>query len=311
MDIPKGYFVRRCSHVKTNGTQCNSPALKLASLCFFHDRWSRTYRCMVERQMLPGEIALDLPLLEDADSIQLAIMQVTYFLSRGRLNPKTAALLLYALQTASSNLKKTTLQPQQLQDVVVDPRSLANSCIGDHAWRVEDFPESEAVILPDLSEQDLSTWEAVPNDTFWEDRKTRSAIVQSTIAEDAGSTKEAEHTEDAGATETPAIDRSGLTELTGHTVDVDTADAKPVPANPTRPQRGSAGRPLNENQRRLLSLIRNRLGIDNASQGKTGSADTDNGNSRDASAASTTPTHEKMSQEMSQEISQKTSPPGH
>jgi len=29
---------RRCKHVKTNGTQCRSPALKGKELCFYHEK---------------------------------------------------------------------------------------------------------------------------------------------------------------------------------------------------------------------------------------------------------------------------------
>ena len=46
-----------------------------------------------------------MPLLEDAASIQLALVQVTDALLKGTLDRKTAGLVLYSLQTASSNLR--------------------------------------------------------------------------------------------------------------------------------------------------------------------------------------------------------------
>ena len=51
---------------------------------------------------------------------------------------KTAALLLYALQTASMNLKRTSLEPALPTQVVIDRESVANRPIGASAWsRVE------------------------------------------------------------------------------------------------------------------------------------------------------------------------------
>ena len=47
---------------------------------------------------------LDLPPFEDANSIQIALMQVVDALLDNRIDSKRAGLVLYALQTASSNL---------------------------------------------------------------------------------------------------------------------------------------------------------------------------------------------------------------
>ena len=146
MEIPKGYFVRRCRHIKTNGTQCGSPALRDEPHCFFHQRWHQTHDDLQNGRFAPGGAIADLPLLEDADSIQLGIMQVTQLLIRGRLDPKIAGLLLYAMQTASNNLRKMTLEPPEPQQVVIDPEAAENACIGDHAWQLDEFPESKAQV---------------------------------------------------------------------------------------------------------------------------------------------------------------------
>lgn len=57
--------------------------------------------------------ACDFPLLEDANSIQCAIMQIARALLAGAMDRKTAGLLLYALQTASSNLPRMVTEPSQ------------------------------------------------------------------------------------------------------------------------------------------------------------------------------------------------------
>jgi hypothetical protein len=64
---------------------------------------------------------------------------------------KTAALMLYALQTASMNLKRTSLEPELPTQVVIDRESVANRPIGASAWSRVEGREYD-----DLSEDDLS-----------------------------------------------------------------------------------------------------------------------------------------------------------
>ena len=70
-----------------------------------------------------------MPVLEDAESVQVALMQIMRLLVAGQLDPKIAGLLLYALQTASSNLRQMKLEPYHLESVVIDLRT-----VGDKAW---------------------------------------------------------------------------------------------------------------------------------------------------------------------------------
>ena len=82
----------RCRHLKVSGARCGSPALRGRDYCHFHQQYRDCH-------------ALDLPFIEDAHSIQLAIMQVLRALSTGLAGYKDAALMLYGLQTASANLR--------------------------------------------------------------------------------------------------------------------------------------------------------------------------------------------------------------
>jgi hypothetical protein len=109
----------RCRHIKVNGTQCGSPALRNKNFCFYHqqDR-PLTVECYSEGPYASGEIAL--PLFEDAHSIQTVIRQVVQMVLQKRLERKTASLLLYALQIASSNLKRMELEKPQPEQVVID-----------------------------------------------------------------------------------------------------------------------------------------------------------------------------------------------
>jgi hypothetical protein len=109
----------RCRHIKVNGTQCGSPALRNKNFCFYHQQDRPvTVECYSEGPYAAGEIAL--PLFEDAHSVQTVIRQVVQMVLQKRLERKTASLLLYALQIASSNLKRMELEKPQPEQVVID-----------------------------------------------------------------------------------------------------------------------------------------------------------------------------------------------
>jgi hypothetical protein len=95
-----------CQHIKTNGTQCGSPALKENDFCFFHDQCRTVtfnYRGMY-KDYTASEFHL--PAFEDVHSVQFTLRQVTELILRHKINEKEAGLLLYAMQIASCNLKR-------------------------------------------------------------------------------------------------------------------------------------------------------------------------------------------------------------
>lgn len=97
------YPVPPCQHIKKNGSQCGSPALRDRQFCYFHDR------CRPLIQNVNGSARFPpapffLPLLEDANSIQQALGKICQHLLHRGLDPKKAGQLLYALQIASTNL---------------------------------------------------------------------------------------------------------------------------------------------------------------------------------------------------------------
>jgi hypothetical protein len=109
----------RCRHLKVNGTQCGSPALRHKNFCFYHQQHRPLIvECYSEGPYASGEIAL--PYFEDAHSIQTVIRQLVQMVLQKRLERKTASLLLYALQIASSNLKRMELEKPQPEQVVID-----------------------------------------------------------------------------------------------------------------------------------------------------------------------------------------------
>jgi hypothetical protein len=133
-------YPNRCQHIKVNGTQCGSPALRRNRFCYFHKRHhderielnaDRKKNARARRR----SIAIDLPVFEDANSIQVSLMQITRLLIAGDLDAKTAGLILYALQTASSNLGRTRFEPR-MHDVILDPTSVGETALGAHAGTI-------------------------------------------------------------------------------------------------------------------------------------------------------------------------------
>ena len=132
----------RCQHLKINGTQCGSPALRRNRFCFFHKRFQDERIRLSADRARRGIATFILPVLEDANSIQIALMQVMRLLLSQQIDHKTASLMLYALQTASTNLRMTTFKPNT-NDVILDPRDAANTPLDSHIWEDEDFEEEE------------------------------------------------------------------------------------------------------------------------------------------------------------------------
>jgi hypothetical protein len=109
----------RCRHVKVRGTQCGSPAVRSKSFCFYHQQHRPILaECYSDGEYSTGEILL--PVFEDAHSVQSVIRQVMQMVLQKRIERKTASLLLYALQIASSNLKRMELEKPQPEQVVID-----------------------------------------------------------------------------------------------------------------------------------------------------------------------------------------------
>lgn len=133
--------VPRCQHVKVNGTQCGSPALRRSRFCYFHDNYREIRTRLLDEDSPP--CVSNFPLLEDANSVQLAVMQVIHMLGSGRVDTKVAGLMLYALQTATANLKRVNFEAAKPTDVVIDQETLALTCINGPQWFERDFKAPE------------------------------------------------------------------------------------------------------------------------------------------------------------------------
>src|SRR3954470_15363206 len=99
----------RCVHVKSNGVRCGSPAMHNHPWCYFHDRYyNRPYEDSI-------------PFLEDANAIQIAVMQVLDGLRSGRLDRLTAQTYLYGLRIAAIVNRHSNFNPHPSRIVTEDP----------------------------------------------------------------------------------------------------------------------------------------------------------------------------------------------
>jgi hypothetical protein len=119
-----------CRHVRYNGVRCGSPALRENNFCYYHHTFHTKHEPLnpaltpamlardelTETAMRHPLIALDqgyrsrtpimlnLPTLEDRDSVLLAISMVVTALGEYRIEAKLANSILFGLQLALSNL---------------------------------------------------------------------------------------------------------------------------------------------------------------------------------------------------------------
>ena len=153
-------YPNRCQHIKVNGVQCGSPALRRNRFCFFHKRFQDERIRLSADQRRHGVATFILPVLEDANSIQMAIMQIMRLILTGQIENKTASLLLYALQTASSNLRSTRFEPR-IHQVVLNPRDTAEIPLDSNAWDDEDFEDDDEEEEAELDEVETAVQEAM------------------------------------------------------------------------------------------------------------------------------------------------------
>jgi len=110
--------------------------------CYFHYRW-RTTTVDLSHSAHHVTTEFVLPVLEDADSIQITLGQIMRMIVCRQVDTKSAGLLLYGLQIASANLRRTRFEPYH-KDVTVDLFRVPERIIGDEAWSPSDFKDANA-----------------------------------------------------------------------------------------------------------------------------------------------------------------------
>jgi hypothetical protein len=173
--------VPRCQHLKLNGTQCGSPALRRKRRCYFHEAIRFEQKRIVADTST--KVCFELPLLEDANAVQLSLMRVIHWLASGQMEPRIAGLMLYALQTASCNLKNVNFEAPKPTDVVIDRGTMDQTCLNGPQWFASDFAvqveqeEQEAgdAIAASAEQATPGSAEATPVEPRRESRQVRRA----------------------------------------------------------------------------------------------------------------------------------------
>ena len=93
-----------CRHTKTNGRRCQSPALTTSAFCHHHQKLRRTRGTTLNSG--PGLSTHVLHPLRNAQSIQEALAMGLSGIASGRLHPKVAGRMFYALHMARVNLNR-------------------------------------------------------------------------------------------------------------------------------------------------------------------------------------------------------------
>jgi 23S rRNA-/tRNA-specific pseudouridylate synthase len=73
--------------------------------------------------------------------VQVALMKTIQMLGSGRLDHRTAGLMLYALQTASVNMRQANFEVRDPTKVVIQRSSVQCTSLGDSQWNEDDFQE--------------------------------------------------------------------------------------------------------------------------------------------------------------------------
>lgn len=137
-----------CAHLKTNGTQCQSPAMGDSYYCYFHERLHQRHKryrnTEAKKLYLDHTRHIQLHALEDAESVQLAISLVVNAIATGELNPKCAPALLTGLRLASQNLRRLSPSPaprEVIRHVATEADGIDRSC-SYQSISLDPLPES-------------------------------------------------------------------------------------------------------------------------------------------------------------------------
>ena len=102
---------KECMRIMPTGAHCGSPAMRQARFCYFHNRQHE------QRLALEADHArstrypqIILPPMEDAASIQASLAKIIRLLAAGQIEIKTASVILYSLQLATTNLQHDELE---------------------------------------------------------------------------------------------------------------------------------------------------------------------------------------------------------
>ncbi len=148
-DIP------RCQHRKTNGVSCGSPALHDKPYCYFHDRWREQHIDVFNGTPYMQNVDADLPILEDANSVQMALTKVFHMLLAGLLEPKFAKSLIYCLSIAAQNLRYCNFAPKD-EEMGENAPARADQSLSQATWSTIPRPEKDKYSMSERELEDAA-----------------------------------------------------------------------------------------------------------------------------------------------------------
>ena len=93
-----------CRHIKANGKRCKAAALTSEYWCYFHSRTHFRHRNVLSSKPVTTPTPLSIPVLEDRESVQVAISLVAGAIATGHLDDKRATTLIRVLTLAQRNV---------------------------------------------------------------------------------------------------------------------------------------------------------------------------------------------------------------
>ncbi len=122
-----------CRHIKTNGLQCQSPALIGHRLCYFHTRQATRHRNYRPNQDLdpffePGR-HIRLNIIEDRDSLLTALSQTVNAMATGQIELKHGKAILYGLSLASQAIQQQEVQQKDNPELAPSPGTVVQHIV--------------------------------------------------------------------------------------------------------------------------------------------------------------------------------------
>ncbi len=139
---PPTFGAPQCAHIKAGGEQCQLAVMREQRFCHFHFN-------VLEKIGRSPEQPCAFPVLENAASIQLAVMNVISRLLNKHIDTKTAGIILYGLQLASANMgRERELFPPEPEEEEERCPSLAQILLERLGVSTEPTAEPESSITP-------------------------------------------------------------------------------------------------------------------------------------------------------------------
>lgn len=104
-NLEKANQAPRCEYPRSGGRPCRAPKMR-----------GQKYCCMHVALEAARPTKFNLPALEDANSIQVALTKTAQGLVDGTLEEKVATKLAYVLQVAMSNVDKVNFEPEEVEE---------------------------------------------------------------------------------------------------------------------------------------------------------------------------------------------------